>query len=138
MEMDSDNTGLVQKSRCPELSNSVIPKPGKAVADTLAAWLQIKELPTTPAPSVSGDGHSAPATPAPSSAPAQTWGQKIDAAKSYLREQAPHGGDTWEIAKRRTWDRIATWPSPHREAVDDEIERIEGDMLANVEPIEFR
>ena len=39
MEMDMDNKGLVQKSRCPELANRVFKHPGKEVANTLLQWL---------------------------------------------------------------------------------------------------
>ena len=39
MDMDTDNTGIVSKSRCPELSGAVIPKPDKEMADTLLNWL---------------------------------------------------------------------------------------------------
>lgn len=38
-DMDRDNRMIVQKSRCKELSNQIIPRPGKEVADTLLAWL---------------------------------------------------------------------------------------------------
>lgn len=38
-EMDHDNTMIVSKSRCPELANEVIKKPGKRLAETLKAWL---------------------------------------------------------------------------------------------------
>ena len=39
-DLDQDNTLIVQKSRCPELTGAVIPKPGKQIAMTLKAWLQ--------------------------------------------------------------------------------------------------
>ena len=39
IEMDMDNKGLVQKSRCPEIAGKVYPKPGKEVANTLLQWL---------------------------------------------------------------------------------------------------
>lgn len=38
-EMDITNTMLVQKSRCPALTNAVIERPGADVAATLRAWL---------------------------------------------------------------------------------------------------
>ena len=39
MDMDSDNNGVVTKTRCSALTNAVIPKPGKELADTLKEWL---------------------------------------------------------------------------------------------------
>ena len=39
MEMDMDNRGLVQKTRCPELAEGVFKKPGKEVAGILLKWL---------------------------------------------------------------------------------------------------
>jgi hypothetical protein len=91
----------------------------------------------------SGDGHSAPATPAPSSAPAQTWGQKIDAAKAQLDRYAEASEQTWSDARRFVLERTETWPEPHRLEVLEHIKRISGDRgeipePENVEPIEFR
>lgn len=137
MEMDGDNTGLVQKSRCPELHNAVIPKPGQVLADTLAAWLSIKELPAshaTPPVVSTGDGaHGNPPKPA-GDAPAKTWAQKIDAAKSYLSGEAPKGDNPWEAAKRRTMERISEWPVPHREEVEYHIESL--DRIKHIESLE--
>ena len=39
VDMDIDNTMIVQKSRCPALSGAVIAKPDSKVADILKAWL---------------------------------------------------------------------------------------------------
>lgn len=39
VDMDIDNTMIVQKSRCSALSGQVISKPGADVAETLKAWL---------------------------------------------------------------------------------------------------
>jgi len=38
-EMDQENTLQVTKSRCPKLSGSVFPKPGRELADALKEWL---------------------------------------------------------------------------------------------------
>ena len=38
-ELDQENTLLIQKTRCPALTGAVISKPGKALAETLRAWL---------------------------------------------------------------------------------------------------
>src|SRR6266567_7185050 len=43
--MESDNTRIVDKSRCPALSGAVIAKPNGAVADTLKAWLSGEPAP---------------------------------------------------------------------------------------------
>jgi DNA polymerase III delta prime subunit len=39
MEMDIDNNGIVQKTRCPELTAKVFAKPGAEVVDILKSWL---------------------------------------------------------------------------------------------------
>ncbi len=39
LEMDSNNNAIVTKTRCPALTGEVFSKPGKNVADILAAWL---------------------------------------------------------------------------------------------------
>lgn len=39
LDMDDDNNGIVQKTRCPQLAQMVIPKPGKEMADILKEWL---------------------------------------------------------------------------------------------------
>ncbi len=38
-DLDQSHTLVVTKSRCPELTDAVIPKPGKELADQLRAWL---------------------------------------------------------------------------------------------------
>lgn len=38
-DLDVDNTLIIHKSRCSELANAVISKPGPEVAETLKAWL---------------------------------------------------------------------------------------------------
>ncbi len=43
--MESDNTLIVDKSRCPALSGAVIAKPNGAVADTLKVWLSGEPAP---------------------------------------------------------------------------------------------
>jgi DNA polymerase III delta prime subunit len=68
-ELDQDNTLVVTKSRCPALSNAVVPKPGKDMAITLKQWLggaapaevkqEVKpepkaETPVPPPPAASG------------------------------------------------------------------------------------
>lgn len=40
VDMDIDNTMIVQKSRCSTLAGQVISKPGPAIAETLKMWLQ--------------------------------------------------------------------------------------------------
>lgn len=38
-DMDAENNLIVSKTRCPALAGAVIAKPGKEIAETLAAWL---------------------------------------------------------------------------------------------------
>lgn len=54
LDMDVDNNAIVSKTRCPALTGAVITKPGKPLAETLAAWLGgVKvERPTPPSRSV--------------------------------------------------------------------------------------
>jgi hypothetical protein len=47
-DMDLDNNFLVSKTRCPALAGKVIKKPGKPLADTLAAWLSDGAKPQEP------------------------------------------------------------------------------------------
>lgn len=50
LDMDNDNNAIVSKSRCPELSGKVIPKPGKQVANILTTWLHGVPVASKPAP----------------------------------------------------------------------------------------
>lgn len=47
-DMDLENNFLVSKTRCPALTGKVIKKPGKPLADTLAAWLSDGAKPQEP------------------------------------------------------------------------------------------
>lgn len=38
-DMDQDNNYIITKSRCPELSNKIINRPGKQIAEALIKWL---------------------------------------------------------------------------------------------------
>ncbi len=51
--LESDNTLIVDKSRCPALSGAVIAKPNGSVADTLKVWLS-GEVPPVPRPAEEG------------------------------------------------------------------------------------
>ncbi len=52
--LESDNTLIVDKSRCPALSGAVIAKPNGAVAETLKAWLSGETPPQPLQPSSNG------------------------------------------------------------------------------------
>jgi len=54
--MDLDNTLVVTKSRCPDLSGKVIQKPGDEMAATLAKWLAapVPHQPQVSAPTPAG------------------------------------------------------------------------------------
>lgn len=60
VDMDIDNTMIVQKSRCPALSGAIIAKPDAKVADILKAWLS--GVPA-PAQTATRDLEDAPASP---------------------------------------------------------------------------
>ncbi len=50
-EMDYENSLIIQKTRCPELSGKVYPKPDSKVADIIKVWLQGAPAPApSPAP----------------------------------------------------------------------------------------
>lgn len=53
-DLDTENTFIVGKTRCPQLTGVIVPRPGKEVADTLLAWLTDgappAELPKAPTP----------------------------------------------------------------------------------------
>lgn len=76
-DMDTSNTLIVGKTRCPNVAEAVVPKPGKEIADTLLAWLTDgappAELPKAPTPQ--------PAT--------QPTAQAVPAARSTPRPAAP-------------------------------------------------
>jgi len=57
-EMDQENTLIITKSRCPNLTGGVFTKPGKEVSDILKEWLDGPPLPPVKP--------TAPPTPAPS------------------------------------------------------------------------
>jgi hypothetical protein len=46
LEMDIDNNAIVQKTRCPQLTNRVFAKPGREVTDILKGWLKGAKPPT--------------------------------------------------------------------------------------------
>ena len=46
LDMDIENSAIVQKTRCSALSGQVISKPGKPLADTLKTWLSGTPQPT--------------------------------------------------------------------------------------------
>jgi len=76
-DLDTENTFIVGKTRCPQLTGVIVPRPGKEVADTLLAWLTDgappAELPKAPTPQ--------PAT--------QPTAQAVPAARSTPRPAAP-------------------------------------------------
>ena len=55
-DMDLDNTLVITKSRCPDLSGKVIRKPGAEMAATLARWLAapVPHKPQVSAPTLAG------------------------------------------------------------------------------------
>lgn len=58
IDMDIDNTGIVQKTRCPALTGGVFKKPGADVAGILLAWLS-----GAPQPQPASNGQQAQADP---------------------------------------------------------------------------
>lgn len=70
VDMDIDNTMIVQKSRCSKLAGQIIPKPDGKVADVLKEWLRgapALETPRTPQASVA-ESQPAQASAAPKAA----------------------------------------------------------------------
>ena len=54
IDMDIDNTGIVQKTRCPELTGKVFKRPGADVAGILLAWLSGEKRQPEPPKSSNG------------------------------------------------------------------------------------
>lgn len=75
-EMTQDNELIIHKTRCPALTNALIAKPGKPLADTLRIWLSGAPTPTPvkaerPLPELTPISQvERPAAPAPTPAPA--------------------------------------------------------------------
>jgi hypothetical protein len=67
-DLDTENTFIVGKTRCPQLTGVVVPRPGKEVADTLLAWLTDgappAKLPKAPTPQPTAQTAAQP-TPCP-------------------------------------------------------------------------
>jgi hypothetical protein len=56
IDMDIDNTGIVQKTRCPELTGKVFKRPGADVAGILQAWLSGEKHQPTEQPKSASNG----------------------------------------------------------------------------------
>lgn len=79
-DMNQEHELIVRKTRCPQIADAVILKPGKPLAETLRAWLTGTPQPT-PAPA-----------PQPTPAPARRFPEPtqddLDEEDGYLREMA--------------------------------------------------
>lgn len=108
IDMDIDNTGIVQKTRCPALTGGVFKKPGADVADILLKWLQGAPATAQPKPS------AAPTWPPEPAAP---WGLRDDAESAM---EAPHlQSPTKMLAPAPPNDKSAA--RPHWHNVDDAV-----------------
>jgi hypothetical protein len=83
-DLDTENTFIVGKTRCPQLTGVIVPRPGKEVADTLLAWLTDgappAELPKapTPQPATQPTAQAVPAAqPRPAPQPAGNPGDAV-------------------------------------------------------------
>ena len=56
-DLDADNNLIIGKTRCPELTGAVIPKPGEPFARTLLAWLGQGEPERIPESVLIAEGH---------------------------------------------------------------------------------
>lgn len=69
LDMDIDNNAIVSKTRCPDLTNRIFPKPGADIAGILAAWLHGQPAPAMPAaqpaPATAKPNGNTPTPPAP-------------------------------------------------------------------------
>lgn len=105
MDMDNENTGLIAKTRCPALTNGVFKKPGRDVADILAAWLHGQPAPERPAPKPAPQAQPAPAAIIDTS---RTYadGSPVDAraVKTYDDYCAAHDGNAPDnVHNLRAW-----------------------------------
>jgi len=60
IDMDIDNTGIVQKTRCPELTGKVFKRPGADVAGILLTWLSGEKRPPAQSSNETGQQQQAP------------------------------------------------------------------------------
>jgi hypothetical protein len=56
-DLDAENNLIIGKTRCPELTGAVIPKPGEPLAKTLLAWLGQGEPERIPESVLIAEGH---------------------------------------------------------------------------------
>lgn len=82
--LDQDNTLVIRKSRCPNLSGAVISKPGKDVSDALITWLSSGEE----APTQTETPFDA-STPAGGTPPVRTAGSATSSAPAMNDTPAP-------------------------------------------------
>ena len=84
IDMDIDNTGIVQKTRCPALTGGVFKKPGSDVAGILLKWLQGAPAIAQPKPSAgptwTPEAPAAPQNGAAEKAPARPHWNSVDDA----------------------------------------------------------
>lgn len=96
-DMDADNTMIVHKSRCPQLSGAVISKPDSHVADLLLEWLRGVPVPAQPERPVA----VRPAVPVGNNAPDDL--ANIPSA-SQLRQALKDLNIEWQTALEKTFE----------------------------------
>ena len=79
IDMDIDNTGIVQKTRCPELTGKVFKRPGADVAGILLVWLSGEKAPPKPQPQPANGNGAQPAAAPPGFAVWADWRHQGDA-----------------------------------------------------------
>ena len=120
-DLDLDNTFIVSKTRCSELTGQVIKKPGAQLGKLLAKWLGAGTAALAPATSTSTE-KMAPA-PAPSSAPKAGLGSKIAGWFGGKKEEKPAVSTTPEQGAALE-TALAAAVQPAREPGSDDGEQV--------------
>ena len=79
-DLDQDNTLVITKSRCPELSGKVINRPGKDMAVVLKRWLSVEPSQAQPALPPQPKPAQQPPPPTPASGPFKATDEDIPAS----------------------------------------------------------
>ena len=97
-EMDITNTMLVQKSRCPALTNAVIERPGADVAATLRAWLSDGDIVEAAPRNVDQHGEVTRDDPAPIVPPIKTAADRAADRAARRLTPAPAGNGRADVS----------------------------------------
>ena len=150
-DLDTDNTLIVGKTRCPQLTGAVLPKPGKDIAGMLKGWLTDGDIPeeaprpaqaaakpqaaTKPQRPQSGGGQPATVTDAQRKrlfAIANEHQVPNVVVKEYLASK--HGLKSSKELNREQYDDVCAWLESQGQAGKDDYMNIDiGDGLPDAD-----